>query len=608
MVAIVIIYISLKDRPISAPRSGPFLSLANALGKIASAALIVPTSEALGQLKWNWFHNSKAMWDFEIFDKASRGPWGAVMLLFRTRGRSLAALGAILILLLLAIDTFFQQVVDMPTRWTLESKEGMLPIAIQYKPNSQMIWSDGGFDGSKDVDMAVVVEKFSYGNGPQAVPFGNGARPDIPLSCPTSNCTWPTYETLGVCSQCEDISAYLTYDCLNSTIDWTADTDGGGLGDGHQPITLPKGTACGYFLNATSSNPTLVSGYLVNADGSPGETLLMRILPMVGYFEKKPLYGNGSINFKPIRHKIHDVFIVSAIDGLASNVHQGRSPVAQECVLAWCVKTIQSSYDSGQYREEILNTFYNTTEGAWPWQSTPYFSEKPNGLNGSEIYYLEDISINLASKGRPDSTFETTNVTNMAITRSFREIFPSFTTEGKGSTSGALRYQVWFRGPPYLRILTYNPWLAPNNITRHMERLATAMTNVIRSEMSHTMLSGKSFSRETFISIRWGWLSFPFILLICSLVFLVLTIIKTANDGATGIWKTSTMPALIYGLPKDVQKELTPSNTSSSIAKKGAEKIRIKLLPNHGWRVSGQLHTSPTLIRRNEHRGPAGWI
>ena len=50
---------------------------ANVQGKIASAALIVPTSEALGQLKWNWFHHSKAIWDFEIFDKASCGPWGA---------------------------------------------------------------------------------------------------------------------------------------------------------------------------------------------------------------------------------------------------------------------------------------------------------------------------------------------------------------------------------------------------------------------------------------------------------------------------------------------------------------------------------------------------
>jgi hypothetical protein len=70
MGAIVGIYIWLKDKPMS--QVGGLLTYTNILGKVASAALIVPTSEALGQLKWNWFHDSKAVWDFEIFDKASR--------------------------------------------------------------------------------------------------------------------------------------------------------------------------------------------------------------------------------------------------------------------------------------------------------------------------------------------------------------------------------------------------------------------------------------------------------------------------------------------------------------------------------------------------------
>jgi hypothetical protein len=70
MGAIVGIYIWLKEKPMS--EVGELLTCANILGKVASAALIVPTTEALGQLKWNWFHNSRAMWDFEIFDKASR--------------------------------------------------------------------------------------------------------------------------------------------------------------------------------------------------------------------------------------------------------------------------------------------------------------------------------------------------------------------------------------------------------------------------------------------------------------------------------------------------------------------------------------------------------
>jgi hypothetical protein len=53
-------------------------------------------------------------------------------------------------------------------------------------------------------------------------------RPDIPLSCPTSNCTFAEYETLAVCSRCAsiDVSELLTYACLDTTIDWSLQTTG----------------------------------------------------------------------------------------------------------------------------------------------------------------------------------------------------------------------------------------------------------------------------------------------------------------------------------------------------------------------------------------------
>jgi hypothetical protein len=70
MGAIIGIYMNLQNTRMS--QAGTLLTYTNVLGKIASAALIVPTTEALGQLKWNWFQKSKAMWDFEIFDKATR--------------------------------------------------------------------------------------------------------------------------------------------------------------------------------------------------------------------------------------------------------------------------------------------------------------------------------------------------------------------------------------------------------------------------------------------------------------------------------------------------------------------------------------------------------
>jgi hypothetical protein len=128
------------------------------------------------------------------------------------------------------------------------------------------------------------------------------------------------------------------------------------------------------------------------------------------------------------------------------------------------------------------------------------------------------------------------------------------------------------------------------------------MTNVVRSGPSRTMLKGDAFVKETFIAISWEWLSFPFILLLLSLVFLVATMIKTSKDGDMGLWKTSAMPTLIYGLPQDVRKELSSSRPDDSAYKKGAQNVRIKLLPDQSWRVSGQLCASPTSARRTNYR------
>jgi hypothetical protein len=114
----------------------PGLTIITILSKIASGALILPISEAIGQLKWTWFHGKKSRdaFDFEIFDKASRGAWGSFMLLCRTKGKSLAALGALLTVLLLAIDTFFQQVTDLQGRWKLQGNSS-IPRSTMYTPS-----------------------------------------------------------------------------------------------------------------------------------------------------------------------------------------------------------------------------------------------------------------------------------------------------------------------------------------------------------------------------------------------------------------------------------------------------------------------------------------
>ena len=73
---------------------------------VSKAALILPVSEAIGQLKWIWFQKEAALWDFQVYDAASRGPWGAALLLIKTRCRLLYPVGTALLLADMILDTW----------------------------------------------------------------------------------------------------------------------------------------------------------------------------------------------------------------------------------------------------------------------------------------------------------------------------------------------------------------------------------------------------------------------------------------------------------------------------------------------------------------------
>ena len=73
-------------------KEGPHVFTLNTYIAILSAffkyTLAAPVETAMGQLKWIWFRSTpKPLMDFEIFDGASRGPWGSIVLFIRTRGR-----------------------------------------------------------------------------------------------------------------------------------------------------------------------------------------------------------------------------------------------------------------------------------------------------------------------------------------------------------------------------------------------------------------------------------------------------------------------------------------------------------------------------------------
>jgi len=135
-----------------------------------------------------------------------------------------------LTVLLLAIDTFFQQVTDLPERWTPRG-EGWIPRARRYQPDIILAWQSNVDDklpiAQPNEDLTAALLPYFYEqNGTQRSKSLNGSQVDFPVSCPTSRCEWPPYQSLGVCSACEDISSLLTFACLPMKMDWLRSSAG----------------------------------------------------------------------------------------------------------------------------------------------------------------------------------------------------------------------------------------------------------------------------------------------------------------------------------------------------------------------------------------------
>lgn len=234
---------------------------------------------------------------------------------------------------------------------------------------------------------------------------------------------------------------------------------------------------------------------------------------------------------------------------------------------------------------------------------------------GTFLDYLENVSIKhppvdpkYATSTIFDLEYTLSNSSATSVSNIFDDFFPFSYTVDTISSIPQLRSKNYQDGPSIMAVAS-SQWQFPNNVTVHMQRMATAMTNAMRSSTitKRHMLQGHAYFLEKSVHVRWEWLSFPFLLLVLTLVFLVSTIIKTSRDPVTGAWKNSAMPTLIYGLPQETRGQLSSASTWHSAEQN--KKTRIRLLPNMGWRVSGQnqLCTSPQLPRPAV-QAPRGWI
>ncbi|KAG9564432.1 patatin-domain-containing protein, partial [Aureobasidium melanogenum] len=177
-------------------------AVVSALIVATKAALIYATACCLGQLKWHHFQHSlhaRSLYDLKTFDEASKGPLGAVKLIFRLRRVSLLAwFGGAIVVAAVFMEVFGQQVLGFVNK-SVVVEGGMAGFPVTQHLSSQNSWY-------LDYTMMSELQELLL-----AAIFKGDATPGF--ECSTAECTWPASATLGICSQCVDVTETSTGAC-----------------------------------------------------------------------------------------------------------------------------------------------------------------------------------------------------------------------------------------------------------------------------------------------------------------------------------------------------------------------------------------------------------
>lgn len=83
------------------------------------------------------------------------------------------------------------------------------------------------------------------------------------------------------------------------------------------------------------------------------------------------------------------------------------------------------------------------------------------------------------------------------------------------------------------------------DITKSMADLATSLTTSIRTLSNSTVISGKTFTVQPYITVHWAWISLPVATCVLALTFL-LVLISLSERYEQPLWKGSALALLFH--------------------------------------------------------------
>ncbi|CAH0028114.1 unnamed protein product [Clonostachys rhizophaga] len=437
------------------------------LTTICRTMTIIPLAEAISQLKWNWFaSHPRPLHDMYHFDQASRGPWGSFLLLIKARGRFISfAWVAALVFLSGLFTTFLTQ------------------STITYKKDCA---SD--FD-----DFQVQANQIGYGMARSAYQAAiytvNESWPVPQPNCSEVKCNWSSYSSLGMCASITNVT-----DQLNMTTTWA------------QPSSEDPS------VNITAYNITLPKnlGYLRWKDVDDSIQLNMTT-------PRKDPYGIVTDQDSPLENRWtslgdwNNTDILSATVAqsfyIYSNTNPDRSQKfrAIEILYHFCVYNYESEFINGTSTTKTLSSTVQIDQMNFPGYKygqnyTSFRMKDADGdaaFNVTVTYAHSLLALGLGFSGAYTlGDFTGGNgIYGENMGRNF------FNDMSKSSSDAEIDEKTW------------------RNAQKLTNNVADGMTAFMRNGDNHEMVNDTAYKEETFVRVRWEWLSFLVVQIALTIIF-----------------------------------------------------------------------------------------
>lgn len=521
---------------------------------ILKAAISFLASQGIALQKWHWYHQrERPLSDLALFDEATRGPMGAIKLLWRLSSwRNLPrGLGCALVVLMLFVDPFTQQVLQY-TDCSVSSGDAATLMRTNVFGGADIASQQALTEGEEDAVRVGIA----------------GSGPRVDFKCPSGNCSFAPYNTIGYCSSCVNINAPVN---LNDQTAATYASAGPGaitFGNFHQNLSALEA-----FNNGTYRISVEMPAHLVD-----------QINP--GFWEQNQPsgcddpaknntwrchgYGVASCQLYPC------VRTLSAVvqDGVATEVLAAGTPTPSSQFGAGGFDTGEDYYstiDANCLSDADIsmlnaNGFSSQSKDGWlPYELTGYVGSNRTlstaVLKGKNYNAMIMVAFERHMQQR-GCLYAMNSDLNSALLKYLATDWPGNLTGYMNSFGGPISN---IQGPEILEVL-YNSGNASFERTQSVfENISTSLTDFMRLQPGNWSYMPKDMSNLTAptmgtmsyekscIAVRWPWLSVPALVVVGTLAYFAAVLhTRRSLEEDVASWLSSPLPLLLYGLDSNV--------------------------------------------------------